>query len=322
MGRRLRIVSLSANKDMADEIANLIGTKVLDSSVTRFADGEILFEAGESFRGDNIYIVQSTCAPVNDRLMEVLVCVDACKRASAKNITCIMPYFGYARQDRKAKPRQPITAKLVADMLEVAGVKQVVACDLHASQLVGFFSIPVDDISPIPLFYKYIKKLKLNLAEDVVCVAPDHGGLVRTSKLANRLGVPIAVIDKRRPKPNQAEVFSIVGDVKDKTCIIVDDIVDTAGTLVAAVNKIHELGAKKVYAFASHGVLSKDAVDKIKNSKLEKLVITDSIPLAEEKKCDKIDVVSLAPLLSRIIVALDEGKSLHDVHQEYIEENN
>ena len=320
MGKRLKIVSLSANKDMAQEIADLIGTKVLASTVTKFADGEILFEGGESFRGDNIYIVQSTCAPVNDRLMEVLVCIDACKRASAKNITCIMPYFGYARQDRKAKARQPITAKLVADMLEVAGAKQVVACDLHASQLVGFFSIPVDDISPIPLFYKYFKDLKLN-TEEVVCVTPDHGGLTRTSRLANRLGTPIAVIDKRRPKPNQAEIFSIVGDVKDKICIIVDDIVDTAGTLLAAVNKLYELGAKKVYAVASHGVLSRDAVDRIKASPLEKLIITDSIPLSEEKKCDKIDVVSLAPLLSRIIVALDEGKSLHDVHQQYIEEN-
>ena len=320
MGKRLRIVSLSANKEMAQEIARLTNTKLLDASITRFADGELLFESNESFRGDNIYIIQSTCAPVNDRLMEVLICIDACKRASAKNITVVMPYFGYGRQDRKAKPRQPITAKLVADMLEVAGAKQVVSCDLHASQLVGFFSIPVDDASPIPLFYKYFKSLKLNL-DEVVCVTPDHGGLTRTGKLANRLGTPIAIIDKRRPQPNQAEIFSIVGDVKDKVCIIVDDIVDTAGTLIAAVEKLYELGAKKVYAVATHGVLSRNAVERIKNSHLEKLIITDSIPLTEEKKCDKIDVVSLAPLLSRIIIALDEGKSLHDVHQEYIEEN-
>ena len=321
MGKRLKIVSLSANREMAEEVARLTGTKVLDATITKFADGEILFESNESFRGDNVYIIQSTCAPVNDRLMEVLVTIDACKRASAQKITCVMPYFGYSRQDRKAKPRQPITAKLVADMLEVAGANQVVSCDLHASQLVGFFKIPVDDISPIPLFYKYFMNLGLDLSE-TVCVAPDHGGLVRTSKLANRLGTPIALIDKRRPKPNQAEIFSIVGDVKDKTCIIVDDIVDTAGTLLLAVNKLYELGAKKVYAAASHGVLSRDAVDRIKASPLEKLVITDSIPLGEEKKCDKIDVVSLAPLLARIIMALDDGKSLHDVHQEYIKENN
>ena len=321
MAKRFKIIALSANKEMAAEIARLTGANLLDSSITQFADGELLFESKESFRGDNIYIIQSTCSPVNDRLMEVLVCIDACKRASAKNITCVMPYFGYSRQDRKSKPRQPITAKLVANMIEVAGARQVVACDLHASQLVGFFSIPVDDISPLPLFYKYFMSLGLDLNE-TVCVTPDHGGLVRTSRLADRLGTPIAVIDKRRPQPNQAEIFSIVGDVKGKTCIIVDDIVDTAGTLLIAVDKLYELGAKKVYAAVTHGVLSKDAVERIKDSKLEKLVITDSIPLGEDKKCDKIDVVSLAPLLSRIIVALDEGKSLHEVHQEFIKENN
>ena len=318
MGKRIKLISLSSNKELAKEIANQIGAKLLDTSIMQFADGEILFEANESFRGDNVYIVQSTCPPVNDRLMELLVCIDACKRASAKKITCIVPYFGYSRQDRKAKPRQPITAKLVADMLEIAGAEHVVSCDLHASQLVGFFSIPVDDISPIPLFYKYFSSLNL---EDVVCVSPDHGGLVRTSRLAARFGSPIAVIDKRRPKPNQAEIFSIVGDVKDKNCIIVDDIVDTAGTLLTAVNKLYELGAKSVYAAISHGVLSKNAIQKINESKLVKLVITDSIPLTKERQSDKIDVVSLAPLLSRIIEALDEGKSLHEVHQEYIKEN-
>lgn len=319
MYNHLKLIALSANIDMAKSIAQLTGAELLPTTIKRFADGEILFESQKSFRGDNVYIIQSTCSPVTDRLMELLVCIDACKRASARSITCVIPYFGYSRQDRKAKPRQPITAKLVADMLEVAGANRVVCTDLHASQLVGFFSIPVDDISPIPLFYNYLSKLNL---KDVVCVSPDHGGLVRTSRLAERFNAPIAIVDKRRPEPNKAEILSLVGDVKDKTCIIVDDIVDTAGTLLLAVNKLYELGASKVYAVASHGVLSKDAVSRINESPLEKLIITDSIPLTEEKKSDKIEVVSLAPLFSRILVALEEGTSLHDVHTKYLEENN
>ena len=320
MGKeRLKLIALTANIDMAENMAKMIGAELLPTTIKHFADGEVLFEPEKSFRGDNIYIIQSTCPPVTERLMELLVCIDACKRASAKSITCVIPYFGYARQDRKAKPRQPITAKLVADMLEVAGANRVVCVDLHAAQLVGFFSIPVDDISPIPLFYKYFASLNL---EDMVCVSPDHGGLVRTRNLAERFDAPLAVIDKRRPEPNKAEVFSIVGDVKDKNCILVDDIVDTAGTLLAAVDKLYELGAKKVYAAVTHGVLSKDAVERICQSKLEKLVITDSIPLSEEKKCDKIEVVSLARLFSRILVALEEGGSLHDVHTRYVKENN
>lgn len=317
MHERLKLVSLTANKEMAEAIAKMIGVEVLPTEVSHFADGEILFTGKKSFRGDNVYIIQSTCSPVTERLMELLLCIDACKRASAKSITCVIPYFGYARQDRKAKPRQPISAKLVADMLEIAGAQRIVSTDLHASQLAGFFNIPVDDVSPVTLFYRYFKDLHLN---DVVCVSPDHGGLVRTSKLAEKLNAPLAIIDKRRPEPNKAEILSIVGDVKDKNCIIVDDIVDTAGTLLIAVEKLKELGAKRVYAAITHGVLSLDAVEKIKNSNLDKLVITDSIPLTKDRECEKIDVVSLAPLFSKIIVALDEGKSLYETHQEFIDE--
>ena len=317
MHERLKIVSLTANKDMAIDIANRIGVEVLPTEVSHFADGEILFTGKKSFRGDNVYIVQSTCPPVTERLMELLLCIDACKRASAKSITCIVPYFGYARQDRKAKPRQPISAKLVADMLETAGAQRIVSSDLHASQLAGFFNIPVDDVSPVTLFYRYFKDLDLG---NIVCVSPDHGGLVRTSKLAEKLNAPLAIIDKRRPEPNKAEILSIVGDVKDKNCIIVDDIVDTAGTLCLAIEKLHSLGAKKIYAAITHGVLSLDAVDKINKSHLDKLIITDSIPLTEEKKSDKIDVVSLAPLFSKIILSLEEGRSLFETHQEFIEE--
>ena len=317
MYERLKLIALNANKEMAETISKKTGAELLPCEIKHFADGEMLFECQKSFRGDNIYIIQSTCPPVTERLMELLLCIDACKRASAKTITCIMPYFGYARQDRKAKPRQPISAKLVAEMLEVAGADHVVCTDLHTTQLVGFFKIPVDDVSPVHLFYKYFDNLKL---QDVVCVSPDHGGVVRTSKLAELLGAPLAIIDKRRPEPNKAEVLSIIGDVKDKTCIIVDDIVDTAGTLVMAIDKLYELGAKKVYAAISHGVLSRDAVQKIENSRLERLVITDSIPLGE-KKSPKIDVVSLAPLFSMIIMALEDGASLHEVHQKFIKDN-
>ena len=312
---RLKLIALNANKEMASQIAEIVGAEVLPTTVTHFADNEILFEGGKSFRGDNIYIVQSTCNPVTDRLMEVLLCIDACKRANAKSITCIMPYFGYARQDRKAKPRQPISSKLVADLLTTAGADRVVCCDLHAPQLSGFFNIPVDDISPLPLFQRYFEEL--GFKEDVVCVSPDHGGVTRTSHLANRLNATIAIIDKRRPAPNQAEMFGIVGDVKDKICIIRDDIVDTAGTLCLAANKLKELGAKEVYAAITHGVLSGDAIKKIEASCIKKLVITDSIPLPEEKKSSKIDVVSLSPMLAKIIVALEEGTSLYDAHRAF-----
>lgn len=312
---RLKIISLTANQDLAQDIADIAGVSVCPSKVTHFADNEILFEGQESFRGSNVYIIQSTCKPVTDRLMEVLLAIDACKRASARTITVVMPYFGYARQDRKAKPRQPISAKLVADLLTVAGADRIVACDLHANQIAGFFDIPVDDISPLPLFYKYFNELGLSNSESVVCVSPDHGGVVRTSRLANRLNCPIAIIDKRRPAPNKAEMYGIVGDVKGKTCIIVDDIADTAGTLCLAANKLKELGAKEVYAAITHGVLSEPALDRIKDSCIKKFVMTDSIPLPEEKMIDKIEVLGLAPMLAKIICAIEDGKSLAEVHQ-------
>ena len=309
MENKLKLISLSANKEMTAQIASILGVEVLPTEVSNFADGEISFVGKKSFRGDDVFIIQSTCAPVTERLMELLLCVDACKRASAKSITCVIPYYGYSRQDRKAQPRQPISARLVADLLETAGANRIVSVDLHASQIAGFFDVPVDDISPVTLFYKYFKKMNL---KNVVCVSPDHGGLVRTGKLAEKLNAPIAIIDKRRPKPNQAELFSIVGDVKGKNCIIVDDIVDTAGTLLLAVNKLVELGAKSVYAAITHGVLSLDAADRIQKSNIDKLIITDSIPLTEEKTKEKIEVLSLAPLFSRVISALENGESLYD----------
>lgn len=314
MRDRLKVICLNANKDLAFKIAKLIDVEILPTEVTTFADGEISFIGKKSFRGDNIYIIQSTCSPVADRLMELLLCIDACKRSSASTITCVIPYFGYSRQERRTKPRQPISASLVAKMIQIAGADRVVSVDLHAMQIAGFFDIPVDDISAVPLFCKYFKSLNL---KNIVCVSPDHGGLVRTVKLAEKLNAPVAIIDKRRPEPNKAEIFSIVGDIKDKNCIIVDDIVDTAGTLLAAANKLVELGAKKVYAAITHGVLSRDASERIKNSKLEKLIITDSIPLSPEKRNSKIEVLSLDQLLSEVIDTIENGTSLYDTLEKF-----
>lgn len=311
---RIRLVCLSSNKELTKKIADILQVPVMDSEVTHFADGEILFEGKQSFRGDKVYIIQSTCPPVSERLMELLICCDALKRASAKEINAIIPYFGYARQDRKAKARQPITARLVADLLQVAGVNRVVSTDLHAPQIQGFFNCPVDDVSSIPIFVKYFKEMNL---DNIVVVSPDHGGVVRTKKLADKLNAPLAIIDKRRPQPNIAEIVSVVGDVKDKNVIIFDDMVDTAGTLVKAAQTLKDMGALKIFAAISHGVLSKDATTKIENSVLEELIITDTIPLAEEKKVSKIKVVSMAPLLAKIIEHIELGKSLSDAHKEF-----
>lgn len=312
----IKLVCLSANKELTEKIAEILDVPVMDSEVTHFADGEILFEGKQSFRGDKVYVIQSTCAPVSERLMELLVCCDALKRASAKEITAVIPYFGYARQDRKAKARQPITARLVADLLQVAGVNRVVATDLHAPQIQGFFNCPVDDVSAIPVFVKYFEREKV---DNIVVVSPDHGGVVRARKFAEKLGgAPIAIIDKRRPKPNVAQVVSVVGDVKDKNVIIIDDIVDTAGTLCQAAKTLKDMGAIKVYAAISHGVLSLDAVDRINNSCLEKLIITDSIPLPADKQSNKIVTLSMAPLFAKIIEHIEHGKSLSDAHKEYL----
>ena len=318
MDNNTKIIALSASVDMAHKIAEILGINVMPSTVVHFSDGEIMFEGQESFRGCNVYIVQSTCYPVTEHLMEVLVAIDACKRGSAKSITCIMPYFGYARQDRKAKPRQPISARLVADLLTVAGANRIVCTDLHASQIQGFFNIPVDEVTSTPLYYRYFTNMHL---EDVVCVSPDHGGVVRTSRLAERMRAPIAIIDKRRPRPNEAELIGIVGDIKDKNCIIVDDIVDTAGTLCLAANKLKELGARNVYACISHAILSGPAIERIQNSGIDKLVVTDTIPLPKEKQIDKIEVLSLAPMYADIIEALEEGGSLGAVFQNFFDQN-
>jgi ribose-phosphate pyrophosphokinase len=305
---KIRLISLSVNKELADDIAKYLGIQVTESTLKRFADGEILFNCDECIRGDDIYIIQSTCSPANDTLMEVLICVDACKRAGAKSITCVIPYYGYSRQDRKGDNRQSVSAKLVADLLTAAGVNRLLCVDLHATQIVGFFNFPVDNLSPVNIFEDRVR-LTSNV-NNLVCVSPDHGGLVRTTKLATKLNAPIAIIDKRRPEPNKSEIVSIVGSVKDKDCIIVDDIVDTAGTLCNAANELKKLGARSVMAFITHGVLSEPAVDRIRDSGLDYCYITDSIPLTKNKKCNKIIVLSLAEVLANAINSLEKGLSL------------
>ena len=305
------VFALSSSKDLAKQICDELGLELGKCTVNHFADGEVLVELGESVRGKDVYFVQSTNKPVNDNLMELLIGIDACKRASARTINCIIPYYGYARQDRKAKPRQPISSKLVASLIERAGADRVITMDLHATQIQGFFDIPADDITTLPLIGNYIAE-KENPA-DVVVVSPDHGGAVRARRLAEQLDAPIAIIDKRRPKPNVAEAMNIIGDVNGKVAVIIDDMVDTAGTLVAGIDMLRKNGATKVYACCSHGVLSGPAIERLKNANLAEFVCTNTIEqLATLEKFPEMKVISVAPLLSAAIQAVEHDTPLSD----------
>jgi ribose-phosphate pyrophosphokinase len=304
---KLKLFALNSNMKLAEEIAEVMGIELGKCSVSRFSDGEIQINIEESIRGDDVFVVQSTSVPVNEHLMELLIMIDALKRASAKTINIVMPYYGYARQDRKARSREPITAKLVANLLETAGASRVITLDLHAPQIQGFFDIPIDHLMGVPILAEYFKNKNLN---DVVVVSPDHGGVTRTRKLADRLKAPIAIIDKRRPKPNVAEVMNIVGQVAGKTAILIDDIIDTAGTITLAANALVENGAKEVYACCTHPVLSGPAIERIQNSKIKELVVTNTIALPEEKKIDKIVELSVAPLIAEAITRVYEMKSV------------
>ncbi|MBB3870211.1 ribose-phosphate diphosphokinase [Geobacillus sp. NFOSA3] len=304
---KLKLFALNSNMKLAEEIAEVMGIELGKCSVSRFSDGEIQINIEESIRGDDVFVVQSTSVPVNEHLMELLIMIDALKRASAKTINIVMPYYGYARQDRKARSREPITAKLVANLLETAGASRVITLDLHAPQIQGFFDIPIDHLMGVPILAEYFKNKNL---DDVVVVSPDHGGVTRTRKLADRLKAPIAIIDKRRPKPNVAEVMNIVGQVEGKTAILIDDIIDTAGTITLAANALIENGAKEVYACCTHPVLSGPAIERIQNSKIKELVVTNTIALPEEKKIDKIVELSVAPLIAEAITRVYEMKSV------------
>ena len=302
-----KIFSLNSHPALAKEIADIVGVELGKSSVKRFSDGEVQINIEESIRGCDCYVIQSTSAPVNEHIMELLIMVDALKRASAKTINIVMPYYGYARQDRKARSREPITAKLVANLLETAGATRVIALDLHAPQIQGFFDIPIDHLMGVPILGNYFEEKNF---KDVVIVSPDHGGVTRARKLADRLKAPIAIIDKRRPKPNVAEVMNIIGHIEGKTAILIDDIIDTAGTITLAANALVESGAEEVYACCTHPVLSGPAIERIDNSKIKELVVTNSIELPEEKKIAKFKQLSVAPLLAEAIIRVHEKQSV------------
>lgn len=303
----LKVFTCNANPELAEEIVKILGIPMGDAKVTHFSDGEIRVKLNESVRGADIFIIQPTCAPVNDNLMELLIMVDALKRASAKSINIVMPYYGYARQDRKARARDPITAKLVANLIVTAGANRLIAMDLHATQIQGFFDIPVDHLLGVPILADFFKKKDL---KDIVVVSPDHGGVTRARKLAERLGAPIAIIDKRRPEANIVEVMNIVGRVKDRTAILIDDIIDTAGTIVLAAEALKEAGARDVYATCTHPVLSGPALKRIERSLITELVVTNTIPLPPEKRMDKIKVLSVAPLISEAIIRVHKQLSI------------
>ena len=300
-GKDIKIFSANANPAVAEHIAKVLGLPMGKCDVSHFSDGEISVSIEESVRGSDVFVVQSTCCPVNNNLMELLIMIDAFKRASAGRITAVVPYFGYARQDRKAKARDPISAKLCADLITTAGADRVLTMDLHAAQIQGFFNIPVDHLLGVPILAPYFEE-RFKDQSDVVIVSPDLGSVTRARKFAERMNAPLAIIDKRRPKANVSEVMNIIGDVKGKRAIIVDDLVDTAGTLCNGAKAIIEIGgATEVYACATHGVLSGPAIERIEQSVIKELVLLDTIALPEEKKIPKITMVPVGPVFAEAI---------------------
>ena len=308
----MKLLTGNSNKVLSKNIAKYLRSKLVNSSIRKFAEGEIYVEINENIRGNSIFIIQSISSPANDNLMELLLCIDALKRSSAKNITAVIPYFGYARQDRKVVPRTSISAKLVSNLITKAGADRVVTVDLHAGQIQGFFDIPVDNLFATPLFARHVrKKIK---SKKIICIAPDVGGTERARALGKLLGVGLAIVDKRRPKPGKSKVMNVIGDVKDQTCIIVDDIIDSGGTIVNAAKALKERGAKEVYVYITHGVLSGDAVKKIKNSVIKNLVITDTIDNgAKTKNVKNIEVLPISSLMSEAIKRISNSTSVSDL---------
>lgn len=294
--KNVKIFTLNSNPNLAEEITKYIKLPLSKCEIKRFADGEVSIDIGETVRGCDVFVVQSTSTPVNESYMELLIMIDALKRASAKTINVIMPYYGYSRQDRKARARQPISAKLIADLLQAAGATRILSMDLHAAQIQGFFNIPIDNLQAMPIIAKYFAEKDIN--DDVVVVSPDHGGTSRARKLAEYLNSPIAIIDKRRPRPNVAEVMNIIGDVRDRVAIIIDDMIDTAGSITIAAQALIDNGAKEVYAACTHPILSGPAIERIENSPIKELICTDTIKLDESKKLDKINILSVGELLA------------------------
>lgn len=310
-GKNIKIFAANSNPVLAKNIADILGVRVGESQVGKFSDGEIFVSTGETVRGSDVFIIQSTSNPVNDNLMELLIMIDAFKRASAGRITAVIPYFGYARQDRKAKARDPISAKLVADLITTAGADRVLTMDLHAAQIQGFFNIPVDHLLGGPVLAPYyIEKFQNCDPEDVVVVSPDLGSVTRARNFAQRIDARLAIVDKRRPKPNVCEVMNIIGEIKDKHVILIDDMIDTAGTIVNGANALKERGARSVSACCTHPVLSGPAIERIQNSAIEELVVLDTIQLPEEKKIDKIKVLSIANVFAEAIDRIYEDLSV------------
>lgn len=308
-GKNIKIFNANASPELAEEIAKIVGVPVGKSEVSKFSDGEISVNIIETVRGADVFVIQSTCDPVNDNLMELLIMMDAFKRASAGRITAVIPYYGYARQDRKAKARDPITAKLVADLIHAAGADRVLTMDLHAPQIQGYFDIPVDHLLGLPILAKYYESIGF-IGEDVIVVSPDLGSVTRARKFADRLQTSIAIIDKRRPKANVCEVMNIIGDIKGKKVLLVDDMIDTAGTIVNGAKALMDLGAKEVYACCTHAVLSGPAIERIENSVIKELVILNTIALPEEKRCSKIKALSVAPVFAEAIKRIYEDLSV------------
>jgi len=308
MGFELKLIAGNSNLPLARGISDYLGIPMVDAVVGKFSDGEVAVQINESVRGADLFVIQSTCPPVNDNLMELLIIIDALRRASARRITAVIPYYGYARQDRKVQPRVPITSKLVADLLTTAGANRLLTMDLHAGQIQGFFNIPVDNLFATPVLIEYIKKLKLS---DIILVSPDAGGVERTRNFAKRLNASMAIIDKRRDRPNESEVMNIIGDVKGKNAFIIDDMIDTGGTLTKAATALIQQGAGSVYACCTHAVLSGNAMERINLSDLEKMVITDTIPAKEKiSNSTKLEVLSVADLIGETIYRINVDKSV------------
>ncbi|KNF07803.1 ribose-phosphate pyrophosphokinase Prs [Gottschalkia purinilytica] len=306
-GKCIKIFTGNANRDLAVKICEHLDAELGDSQVLKFSDGETAVNINETVRGSDVFIIQPTCPPTNDNLMELLILIDALRRASAGRISAVIPYYGYARQDRKAKARDPITSKLVANILTVAGADRVLCMDLHAAQLQGYFDIPVDHLLGGPILADYFRD---KISKDTVIVSPDVGGVQRVRNFASMLDLPIAIIEKRRPKANVSEVMNVIGDIEGKDVIIVDDIIDTAGSMTKAAKVLQDFGAKKVYACCTHAVLSGPAIERIQDSVIEKLVVTDTIPLTKEKQIDQIEVVSVAPIFAEAIRRIYQNESV------------
>lgn len=297
-GSEVKLFTGNANPELAQKIADSIGIPLGKATVSTFSDGEISVNIEETVRGTDVFIIQPTNPPVNDNLMELLIMIDALKRASAGRITAVLPYYGYARQDRKAKARDPITAKLVADILTTAGADRILTMDLHAAQIQGYFDIPVDHLLGVPILAKYFIEKDI---KDLVIVSPDLGSVTRARNFANHLDAPIAIIDKRRPQANVAEVMNIIGDIEGKNVILIDDMIDTAGTITQGADALKKFGAKDVYACCTHPILSGPAIERIQNSVIKELIVTDTVPLAEDKMIDKIQVRTVAPVFGEAI---------------------